>query len=61
MARDGGRYVIVGQYTDNGPIELNPHSDINKRHLEIRGCWGIDFSHFYWSVRLLVKYGDRFQ
>ena len=36
--RDAGRVVIVGQYTDAGEISLNPHSDINKKHLEIRGC-----------------------
>ena len=47
MARDGGRYVIVGQYTDNGEVSLNPHLHFNKRHLEIRGYWGSEFTHLY--------------
>src|SRR5437763_13892537 len=54
--RDAGRVVIVGQYTDHGPVSsaaaFNPHLDLNKKHLDIRGCWGSDFSHFYRSVRL---------
>jgi threonine dehydrogenase-like Zn-dependent dehydrogenase len=59
MTRDGGRYVIVGQYTDAGNAEINPHLDINRRHLEIRGCWGSDFSHFYRMVQVLARYGSR--
>jgi L-iditol 2-dehydrogenase len=59
MTRDGGRYVIVGQYTDAGDVAINPHLDINKKHLEIRGCWGSDFSHFYRMVHVLARYGDR--
>ena len=61
MIRDGGRYVIVGQYTDGGDILLNPHLDINRRHLEVRGCWGSDFSHFWRGVQVLAKHGERFQ
>ena len=59
MTRDGGRYVIVGQYTDAGEVTINPHLDINKKHLEIRGCWGSDFSHFYRMVNVLARHGDR--
>ena len=47
FTRDAGRVVVVGQYTDHGAIEFNPHSDLNKKHLEVRGCWGSDYSHFY--------------
>jgi threonine dehydrogenase-like Zn-dependent dehydrogenase len=60
MTRDNGRYVVVGQYTDAGPVEINPHLDINRKHLEIRGCWGSDFSHFYRGVKVLAKHGGRF-
>ncbi|MBI3244229.1 MAG: zinc-binding dehydrogenase [Chloroflexi bacterium] len=59
MTRDGGRYVIVGQYTDAGEININPHLDINRKHLEIRGCWGSDFSHFYRMVNVLARHGGR--
>ena len=60
MTRDNGRYVVVGQYTDAGSVEINPHWDINLKHLEIRGCWGSDFSHFYRGIKVLAKHGHRF-
>lgn len=59
MVRDGGRYVIVGQYTDNGDIPLNPHHHINRKHIEIRGCWGSDFSHFYRAMEILARFNHR--
>jgi L-iditol 2-dehydrogenase len=56
FTRDAGRVVIVGQYTDHGPTSaeaaFNPHLDLNKKHLDVRGCWGSGFSHFYRSVQL---------
>ncbi|MDQ2798927.1 MAG: zinc-binding dehydrogenase [Armatimonadota bacterium] len=60
LARDGGRYVVVGQYTDNGSAEINPHLDINRKHLEIRGCWGVDLSHIWRAMEALARFGDRF-
>lgn len=59
MTRDGGRYVIVGHYTNGGEVAINPHVDINRKHLEIRGCWGGDFSHFYRMVQILDHFGDQ--
>jgi L-iditol 2-dehydrogenase len=53
FTRDAGRVVIVGQYTDHGDTPLNPHQDLNRKHLDIRGCWGSDFSHFYRAVQLM--------
>ena len=58
MAHDAGRYVIVGQYTDSGEIAVNPHLDINKKHLDIRGCWGVEFTHLYRSVRMMARSKD---
>ena len=55
MTRDGGRYVVVGHYTDVGEVLLNPHLDINRKHIDVRGTWGIDFSHFYRTVQLLSR------
>jgi L-iditol 2-dehydrogenase len=52
--RDAGRVCIVGQYTDHGEISFNPHLDLNKKHLTVRGCWGSDFSHFYRGVRVMA-------
>ena len=56
--REGGRVVISGQYTDVGSIEINPHNLINKKHIQIRGCWGSDFSHFYRAIDMQSKYKD---
>jgi L-iditol 2-dehydrogenase len=57
FTRDAGRVVIVGQYTDHGPVSaeapFNPHLDLNKRHLDVRGCWGSDFSHFYRAAQIV--------
>ena len=61
ITRDAGRYVIVGQYTDHGEIGVNPHIDINRKHLEVRGSWGSDFSHFWRGLRVVEKHGERFQ
>jgi len=60
LARDGGRYIVVGQYSDNGPAEINPHWDINRRHLTIQGCWGVDFNHVYRAMEALARFGGRF-
>ena len=57
FTRDAGRVVVVGQYTDHGPVSteaaFNPHLDLNQKHLEVRGCWGSDFSHFYRSAQII--------
>jgi L-iditol 2-dehydrogenase len=57
FTRDAGRVVIVGQYTDHGAVSneaaFNPHLDLNKKHLDVRGCWGSDFSHFYRAAELV--------
>jgi len=55
FTRDAGRVVVVGQYTDHGTIEFNPHLDLNKKHLDVRGCWGSDFSHFYRGVQMVAE------
>jgi len=54
LARDAGRVVVVGQYTDNGDTSFNPHLDLNRKHLDVRGCWGSDFSHFFNGVELMA-------
>ncbi|MGI9107753.1 MAG: zinc-binding dehydrogenase [Pyrinomonadaceae bacterium] len=52
--RDAGRVLIVGQYTDHGEVNFNPHLDLNRKHLDVRGCWGSDFSHFYRGAQLMA-------
>lgn len=53
LTRDNGRVVVVGQYTDHGETAFNPHLDLNKKHLDVRGCWGSDYSHFHRGVDML--------
>lgn len=60
LTRDAGRYVVVGQYTDGGPAQFNPHLDLNQKHLDLRGCWGSNASHVYRAVQVLARYHGRF-
>jgi L-iditol 2-dehydrogenase len=59
LVRDGGRVIIAGHYTDNGPSTIHGHFQINRKHVEIRGCWGVDYSHFHRAVNLAARFGDR--
>ena len=60
MARDAGTYVVAGQYTDNGDVTVNPHWLLNRKHLTVKGVWGIDLSHFYRAILVMGKHGRRF-
>lgn len=59
MTRDGGRYVVVGHYADAGEIAVNPHLDLNRKHLEVRGVWGVEFRHFYRMLGVLARHDAR--
>jgi len=54
FTRDAGTVVVVGQYTDHGSTSFNPHLDLNKKHLDVRGCWGSEFSHFYRAAQIVA-------
>jgi L-iditol 2-dehydrogenase len=56
LVRDGGRYVIAGHYTDAGPSAINVHQQINRKHLEIRGCWGSEAGHFLRALTILEQH-----
>jgi threonine dehydrogenase-like Zn-dependent dehydrogenase len=58
LARDGGRYVVAGHYTDVGPSSVNAHQHINRKHLEIRGCWGSEPGHFLRALGFLERYAS---
>lgn len=53
FTRDAGRAVIVGQYTDHGEVTFNPHLDLNRKHLDLRACWGSDYSHFHRAAQII--------
>jgi threonine dehydrogenase-like Zn-dependent dehydrogenase len=55
LARVGGRYVIAGHYTDAGESAINAHRQINRKHLEIRGCWGSEPRHFLRALSILER------
>lgn len=59
MVRDGGRVVVCGHYTDNGPVEIHPHWQINRKHVDIQGCWGSQYQHFHRAVALSARFGSR--
>lgn len=61
MTRDAGTLVVVGQYTDAGDATINPHADLNRRHLDVRGVWGFDYGHLHRAVALLARHGDAFE
>ncbi len=56
LARDGGAYVIAGHYTNGGDSTINAHEHINRKHLDIRGCWGSEVGHFLRALRVLERY-----
>jgi threonine dehydrogenase-like Zn-dependent dehydrogenase len=59
LVRDGGRYVIAGHYTNAGDSTINAHEHINRKHLEIRGCWGSEAGHFVRAVAILEEHAGR--
>ena len=58
IVRDGGRVVVCGHYTDNGPVEIHPHWQINRKHVELRGCWGSRYEHFHRAVEIAARAGN---
>jgi L-iditol 2-dehydrogenase len=59
LSRDGGVVVIAGHYTDAGDTPFNPHAHLNRRHLEVRGCWGSDVSHFHGAIAAMARHQAR--
>ena len=48
--------MIAGHYTDVGDSAINAHQQINRKHLEIRGCWGSEARHFLRALALLERH-----
>ncbi|HJU89826.1 MAG TPA: zinc-binding dehydrogenase [Gemmatimonadaceae bacterium] len=57
LLRDGGRMVVCGHYTDNGPVEIHPHWQLNRKHVSVQGCWGTRYEHFHRAVELADQFG----
>jgi L-iditol 2-dehydrogenase len=58
LVADGGRYVVAGHYTNAGPSTINAHEHINRKHLEIRGCWGSEAGHFLRALTVLEQHAQ---
>jgi threonine dehydrogenase-like Zn-dependent dehydrogenase len=59
LARRGGSYLVVGQYTDGGNATINPHQ-IVYRNLDVLGSWAFTGAHLSEYVRLLPRLVERF-
>jgi L-iditol 2-dehydrogenase len=59
LLRDGGTYVVAGHYTNAGETSLNPHTDLNRKHVELRGQWGTEFRHVARALRVYARHRDK--
>jgi threonine dehydrogenase-like Zn-dependent dehydrogenase len=59
MARRGGSYLVVGQYTDSGNTSFNPHQVVF-RQLDVIGSWAFAGAHLAEYVRMLPALTARF-
>ncbi|MEV5598035.1 zinc-binding dehydrogenase [Streptomyces sp. NPDC052496] len=59
LARRGGSYLIIGQYTDAGDTLINPHQIVH-RQLDVVGSWAFTGAHLVEYVRLLPALTSRF-
>jgi threonine dehydrogenase-like Zn-dependent dehydrogenase len=59
LARRGGSYLIIGQYTDSGDTTINPHQ-IVYRQLDVMGSWAFTGAHLVEYVHLLPTLVNRF-
>lgn len=54
LARDGGRYLVLGQYADAGNISFNPHT-ITRKQLQLYGSWGFEPRHVDAALSMLAR------
>jgi threonine dehydrogenase-like Zn-dependent dehydrogenase len=59
MARRGGTFLALGQYTDHGSVPLNPHL-ITRKELRVVGSWGFAEKHYLGHIRALAQLAARF-
>lgn len=50
--RDGGKYVVLGQYGNAGNISFNPHT-ITRKQLQVIGSWGFEPRHVHRALQVL--------
>lgn len=52
FCRDGGKYLVLGQYANAGEILFNPHI-VTRKQLQLIGSWGFEPRHVDQALRLL--------
>jgi threonine dehydrogenase-like Zn-dependent dehydrogenase len=59
--RDGGKFLVLGQYANAGNISFNPHT-ITRKQLQVIGSWGFEPRHVDRALTLLhqTKWKDHF-
>jgi len=53
LCRDGGKYLVLGQYADAGNISFNPHI-ITRKQLQLVGSWGFEPRHVDRALTMLT-------
>ena len=59
MAAPGARCLVLGQYTDRGPVPINPHV-ITRKQLVVLGSWGFAEKHYQGHIEALPALSRRF-
>ncbi len=54
LCRDGGKYLVLGQYADAGTITFRPHT-ITRKQLQLIGSWGFEPRHVHQALALLER------
>jgi threonine dehydrogenase-like Zn-dependent dehydrogenase len=52
LCRDGGKYLVLGQYANAGNINFNPHT-ITRKQLLLSGSWGFEPRHVDRALTML--------
>jgi threonine dehydrogenase-like Zn-dependent dehydrogenase len=52
LPRDGGKFLVLGQYANAGNISFNPHI-ITRKQLTIHGSWAFEARHVDKALRML--------
>ena len=69
LCRDGGKYLVLGQYANAGEVPMNPHV-ITRKQLQVIGSWGFEPRHVdaalkllenkHWQTRFAEEVTDRY-
>ena len=52
LCRDGGTYLVLGQYANAGDVLMNPHT-ITRKQLSVIGSWAFEPRHVDQALRFL--------